>query len=122
MLNTRNEISWSFIKGCDLDKKLLNNLIDLTSSLMKSYYDESKYLGPWNSQKMEEELTHKNSNCIIIRNKLNDELIGYVSFRMELNVINLAEEYFEFYVYELMINNRYQRKGYGEYFMETCEF
>eukprot|EP00483_Globobulimina_turgida_P004556 UN04565 len=122
MMNTRKEINWSFIKGCDLDRESLKHLVDLTSSLMKSYYDQSKYLGPWNSQRMEEELTHKKANCIIIRNNLNDELIGYVSFRMDVNVINLAEEYYEFYVYELMINNKYQRKGYGEYLMNRCEF
>mmetsp|Transcript_16927 Transcript_16927/g.15185 ORF Transcript_16927/g.15185 Transcript_16927/m.15185 type:complete len:285 (+) Transcript_16927:61-915(+) len=124
MMNNRKEINWSFIIGPELNEnnKLLKELVDLTSKLMKEYYDESKHLGPWNSDKMGKELSDKDSHCIIIRNNINNELIGYVCFRTELNVINLEEDFLEFYVYELMIDSKYQRQRYGEYLMNICEF
>eukprot|EP01084_Bolivina_argentea_P127122 224897_1 len=108
MLNSRKEINWTFIKGVDLEAKTLKGLVDLTSTLMKSFYDESKHLGPWSSEKMEQELTHKNSHCIVIRNNSNNELIGYICFRMEMNVVDVTEQYMECYVYELMIHQQYQ--------------
>merc|ERR1719486_1175792 len=70
---------------------------------------------------MTKEITDGNSFCIVLKNRAKDELIGYVSFRLQDNVVNIEETYLECYVYELMIQNAYQRKGYGKFLMELCE-
>lgn len=117
-------IQWTFVEGEELKSAgdELRDLVDLTSELMKTLYDQSEYLGPWNRSKMEEELTHKDSHCIVLRERSNrNALIGYVCFRIEQNVVSVEEDYLEFYVYELMICDKYQRQRYGEYLMSVCE-
>ena len=121
-LNKKKEINWKFIKGPDLKEDACKELVGLTCDLMKDFYDNSKNLGPWNDDKMAEEIKDKNSQCLIIRNQASNELIGYISFRIEPNVVDLETDYLECYVYELMIAEKYQRKGYGVFLMEVCEF
>jgi len=124
MLNNQKNIDWEFIKGPEINENVLKELVDLTSKLMKNHYDKSAYLGPWDSDKMGKEISDKDSECIIIRNNKNNELIGYICFRIQLTEIEQIDEvqYLECYVYELMIDEKYQRKGYGEFLMKICEF
>ena len=119
--DNRCHIKCDKIKAQDLTKAVLQKMVAMTEFLMKDYYDKSKYLGPWNEKKLTEELVHKDSKFIIIWNANKTELIGYICYRLE-RVDNTDDDmkYHEFYIYEIMINDKHQRKGYGQYLMNEC--
>ena len=118
----QKDICCSIRKGSELKKEnTLQKIIALTKKLVGDYYDKSPNMGPWSDDEMGQEITHKNSDCVLLWNQARDEVIGYVCFRVEWEIISQDEKYYEFYIYELMVDTKYQRKGYGQFLMNICE-
>lgn len=135
--------------GNELKRPFIHWAITLTMKLMRSFYDKSKTLGPWNIKTKIEEITDKDSFCLVLRNvktsNLNEnnnnnngnqdskfeenndnpdsvtlgDFVGYCSFRIEYEP---NWECNELYIYEIMIDQQYANQGLGTYLMNLCEF
>ncbi|OHS94464.1 N-alpha-acetyltransferase 40 [Tritrichomonas foetus] len=97
--------------GCPED--LQDWAFELTARHMKQYYENS---WGWSDKNKRTELFEEHSRYLIATNEENQP-IGFIHIRFELELKDTT-----CYVYELQVEDKYQRKGLGRFLMQAAEF
>lgn len=94
-------------------EELKDWVFDLTTKHMKHFYEHT---WGWSDKNKRTELFEDHSRYLIAKDE-SDKPIGFIHIRFEFELKETT-----LYVYELQIEDEYQRKGLGLFFMQAAEF
>lgn len=103
---TDDEVDWTF---------------DLAQQFMEEKYDRSGY--GWDDDDKMDELTEKGTRFLILRDRQTCLNVGIVHFRFTVQgeVIDEMKGAACLYVFDMLIESKYQRKGLGKHLMIILE-
>jgi len=106
-------LNLSTMRVKDLDTKEKNDVVDLLICNMKSLYEQSNW--GWNEKNKRAEMLEDAAWYLLAKDE-DGAICGFSHFRYDMDYDDEV-----LYVYEIQIDQAYQRKGLGKFMMQVLE-
>lgn len=112
---SKNGVKWSLAsrRVTDLDEDEKKAVVDLLIRNMKAFYEKSNW--GWNEKNKKEEMLDDSAWYLLAKDE-EGKICGFSHFRYDMDYDDEV-----LYVYEIQIDEEFQKKGLGKFMMQVLE-